>query len=72
MSMTGRASLHTVEPGEGYFLVTSASSGRVYRVVPFGGFSALCTCKWAHYRSEPCSHVLAVRTFATHILNGER
>ena len=67
MTPSARASLHTVEPEEGYFLVRSVS-GKVYRVVPFGGFSALCTCLWAHYRSEPCSHVLAVRAFATHIL----
>ena len=48
--------------GSGEFIVTSATSGKEYRVREvLGGFA--CHCRWSEYhdtRIDPCTHVLAV------------
>jgi hypothetical protein len=48
--------------GSGEFMITSATSGKEYRVREvLGGF--VCCCRWAQYhdtRIDPCTHVLAV------------
>lgn len=68
--MATLAAAHKVEPAAGYFQVTSARSGKTYRVTPFGGDAATCSCE-AGRRGQVCSHLKAVRDFAQRTLTRE-
>lgn len=62
-SLQSKAKKHQVQPGRGSWLVTSARSGKGYRIWQRrnGGFE--CSCPWGDYHDtskDPCSHVLAL------------
>lgn len=65
--MGGMEHMVTANPA-GYFEVLSGRSGRIYRVTPFDLGTAMCECPHFRFRSEPCSHIEAVKTFAANVL----
>lgn len=54
----GPAKPHSVEQAEGFFRVTSGSSGTIYRIV-LDGETLICPCEGFRNRQK-CSHIDAV------------
>ena len=65
------AAQHKVEPAVGYYRVTSATSGNVYKVVPLGGPDAACQCERYRRTGQACSHIGAVQRHARQVLELE-
>lgn len=59
---------HAVRAAEGHFEVTSGRSGQVYRVTPYGGQDATCSCEGYRWSQKSCSHIRAVIAFAKEIM----